>query len=250
MATSNRIRALNRLPFDFEDGLKVGGVDVTSLNRAYDAPWVGLNIGAVGTSITAGGNATGLNGYIKQAGAMLGCTMDNQGVGSSGIVWNGTRALSLGATRAQLTAAGFNPNQSYETKVLGKNKDLWIFDHGYNDRDLPIGTIDSMDSGTFYGAYNTVISALLAEKPTQQFVFLTPHSLYSPVSGGYNANTNAIRTAILALAAKYKAPVLDFTSTLQLSASQAAALLPDGVHPNDALHTRAARQLYHFIRGV
>ena len=28
MATSNRIRALNRLPFDFDDGLKVGGVEL------------------------------------------------------------------------------------------------------------------------------------------------------------------------------------------------------------------------------
>lgn len=26
---------LNRLPFDFENGLKVGGVDVTSLNQAF-----------------------------------------------------------------------------------------------------------------------------------------------------------------------------------------------------------------------
>ena len=42
MATSNRIRALNRLPFDFEDGLKVGGVDVTSLNQAFTPAGAGL----------------------------------------------------------------------------------------------------------------------------------------------------------------------------------------------------------------
>ena len=42
MATSNRIRALNRLPFDFQDGLKVGGVDVTNLNQAFTPAGAGL----------------------------------------------------------------------------------------------------------------------------------------------------------------------------------------------------------------
>lgn len=42
MATSNRIRALNRLPFDFQDGLKVAGVDITSLNQLTTANGAGL----------------------------------------------------------------------------------------------------------------------------------------------------------------------------------------------------------------
>ena len=42
MATSNRIRALNRLPFDFQDGLKVAGVDVTALNQIATANGAGL----------------------------------------------------------------------------------------------------------------------------------------------------------------------------------------------------------------
>lgn len=42
MATANRIRALNRLPFDFQDGLKVGGVDVTNLNQAFTPAGAGL----------------------------------------------------------------------------------------------------------------------------------------------------------------------------------------------------------------
>lgn len=29
MATSNKMRALNGLPFDFEDGIKVAGVDLS-----------------------------------------------------------------------------------------------------------------------------------------------------------------------------------------------------------------------------
>lgn len=42
MATTNRIRALNRLPFDFQDGLKVGGVDVTALNQTFTPAGAGL----------------------------------------------------------------------------------------------------------------------------------------------------------------------------------------------------------------
>lgn len=33
MATTNKMRALNRLPYDFQDGLKIGGVDVSELNQ-------------------------------------------------------------------------------------------------------------------------------------------------------------------------------------------------------------------------
>lgn len=42
MATSNKMRALNRLPYDFEDGLKVGGVDVTVLNQTFTPAGAGL----------------------------------------------------------------------------------------------------------------------------------------------------------------------------------------------------------------
>lgn len=42
MATSNKMRALNRLPFDFEDGLKVGGVDVAALNQTFTPAGAGL----------------------------------------------------------------------------------------------------------------------------------------------------------------------------------------------------------------
>ena len=42
MATVNRIRALNRLPFDFEDGLKINGVDITTLNQAGTPAGAGL----------------------------------------------------------------------------------------------------------------------------------------------------------------------------------------------------------------
>lgn len=55
MATTNKMRALNRLPYDFEDGLKVGGVDVTSLNQAFTPAGAGL-IGFTPVGNLAAGN--------------------------------------------------------------------------------------------------------------------------------------------------------------------------------------------------
>lgn len=51
MATTNKMRALNRLPYDFEDGLKIAGVDVSTLNQLSTASGAGL----VGYSPAGGG---------------------------------------------------------------------------------------------------------------------------------------------------------------------------------------------------
>lgn len=57
MATSNKIRALNRLPFDFQDGLKIGGVDVSELNQlgtsagASIVGYMPAGTGAVATTV-------------------------------------------------------------------------------------------------------------------------------------------------------------------------------------------------------
>jgi hypothetical protein len=217
--------------------------------------WTGKKAVVLGTSITEGFNAPVVGGVrmgfvVKALRDDIGMVLDNQGVASSGIVWDGTRALSLSATQAELTAAGFDPAQSYEVKVLGKNADLYLFDHAYNDRTKNIGSINDADPATFYGAYNRVIGALLAEKPTAQIAFITPPSLYTPAPAGLQAGTSAARLAVLALAEKYAAPVLDLSLRLQMSATQSIALASDGVHPDDPTHTRMSRQLAAFVRSI
>lgn len=217
--------------------------------------WAGKSITVVGTSITEGYNATSVDGvrqgFVWQAIAReLGAELDNEGVASSRIMWLGNNALSLGATQAELTAAAFDPAQSYEVKVLGKDADLYVFDHGYNDRSGTLGTISSTDPANFYGAYNRVLEALYAEKPDAQIMFITPPSLWAPVGGGYGTGTAEKRTAILALGEKWAAPVLDLSIRSGMNEDSSAALLPDTVHPSHAAHTRMARQLAAFIRGL
>lgn len=217
--------------------------------RAFDMPWAGKKVVAVGTSITFGGNATANNGFINQTGPNLRCILDNQGVSSSRVSWQGNNPLSLSATAAELTAAGFNPNQSYENKLIGKLADLVIFDHGFNDNGIATGSIDSTDKSTFYGAYNVVVSALLADRPLCRIVFLTPPSAY--INGVYSPGLATIATAIRALADKYKSPCLDFTQLLGIDgAARSTTFLADGTHPNDAGHARMARILYRFLLSV
>ena len=55
MATSNQMRALNRLPYDFIDGLKINGVDITGLNQ-YATPGGAATIGFTPVGNIAAGN--------------------------------------------------------------------------------------------------------------------------------------------------------------------------------------------------
>jgi len=305
--------------------------------RSEDQPWYNKVVLALGTSITAsnpvsGGGAGSIltgSGYIAQSFRALVSNGINNGVGSSGICWDptnisgGKRALSLSATRAELTANGFDPNQSYETKMLGLFADLVVFDHGYNDRGYTIGNLlqgdnitPNMDRSQFYGAYNYLIAALKADRPAARFIFITPISVYNPSTGqgtvpaGGWANTLAIRTAMLALAAYYNVPILDWTYDFELNhggiqpnavpsggpppnfrgawdptvtyaLNDSVVYLPDGrtyiglagsntnniptylpgagtwwraaghtldgVHPDQGVHDRAARELYRFL---
>lgn len=111
-----------------------------SFAKAPDLYWQGKKIIWVGTSIPAG-NTGGYKSYPVLVGEFLDTNLVNESVGSSGIIWDGTRLLSLSATSAELIA-NYGANQggySYENKLIGKGADLIVFDHGYNDRPKATG---------------------------------------------------------------------------------------------------------------
>ncbi len=74
MATSNKMRALNRLPYDFEDGLKVKGIDIDSListnvtqqlSNKQDTLISGTNIKTInGTSLLGSGDISVSGGTV------------------------------------------------------------------------------------------------------------------------------------------------------------------------------------------
>ncbi|WP_028472956.1 hypothetical protein [Nocardioides alkalitolerans] len=198
----------------------------------------GLPMIALGTSVVAIANS-----YVTQAAAQSGVALDNQAVGSSGIVWDGTRDRSLSATKAELEAAfpGWG-GQSYEARIIDRIANIkhLHFAHGYNDRDKPIGTPTSTDRATLYGAYNYVLGKVFEAKPSITVSFETPHSLYTPANEGYHATTAAVRTAILEIGQRYGGPVFDLTQHGQLGQSGATTRTTDGVHPNAAWNAMLA----------
>lgn len=146
-----------------------GNVPV-ELGRAVDMPWSAKKIIWVGTSIPAQYDAGPpiLPAYPNLVGTALQANMDNEAVGSSGVVWDGTtsRCLTLMATTAQLTSvcgSNYAP-QSYQTKVLGKSADMLVIDHGYND--AVSGTLSDIASITAYSASSGTLTLTAANNFT------------------------------------------------------------------------------------
>jgi hypothetical protein len=211
------------------------------------SPWKGKTILVLGTSITARPG-----GFADQLSTLLGATILNRAVGSSGIVWDRTvenRFRSLSATVAELDAAygvGTWSDQSYEQRVipyingvLGR-ADAVLVDHNYNDGLYALGTIDSTDKATFYGAMNHVLGAIIAARPDIAIFLQTAPSLFTPLGGGYNTGTADKRSAILALGVRWGLPVFDMTAVSHLGAAQAAHWISDTVHPDTPWHTNIA----------
>lgn len=126
MATVNRIRALNRLPFDFEDGLKIGGVDVTNLKQFNTAAGAGL----VGFTPVGGLSATNVQAAIAELDgekARLDALAANNGTPGAALVgydggtlkdvadnakpitdYTALRAYTGTATKVRITATGID----------------------------------------------------------------------------------------------------------------------------------------------
>lgn len=211
-----------------------------------------LKITWTGTSIPMDNYPVdGYFSYPNVVGKLLNATVENQSVGSSGMVWDGTRALSLSATRAELTAAGFDPNQSYETKVIGKNADLLVLDHGFNDRTLAFGAIESTDKSTLYGAYNVVIQAALADNPKLKLLFVTPPNRFNDASVNTSeTQIDAIREVIHNLATKYASPVCDLAVLSNINSYNYNSYKRDKVHTKGEDRERLAYILAQFISGM
>lgn len=215
--------------------------------RLSDAPWKGKRILWLGTSIPAGGDPS----YPAQVGDKLLATVINNAIGSSGVVYDGGRVLSLSGTAAELNALQpiTGSYYSYENLMLGKTPDLVVFDHGYNDRIYTIGALanSGWNRATFIGAMEYLIDKLYIENPAVRLAFITPPTRYALT--GQEAMNNAIRTAILAVAEKYCSPVLDLMNTAGFNDRTEATLTLDDIHPNAVGNSRIARMCYDWIKG-
>jgi hypothetical protein len=105
-----------------------------------------------------------------------------------------------GMTMAKVTGSSNNFCESVYQNV-GVDADYITLKFGINDghQSVPIGTIDSSDITTFYGAWNTVMTWLITNRPTAKIGII--------VSNGLDSNDYA--DATITIAKKYGVPYLN-----------------------------------------
>jgi len=181
----------------------------------------------------------------------FGLTTVNQGI-------SGTRIADLGDTGEGGTSTT-SMCRDERINALDANADLVIVMGGTNDwaQSVQMGTIDSTDVTTFYGALNVMMGKLFARFPTARIVLnTTPCGTYPTrftASGGVVNNagfsTRDYADAVLAIGKKYSVPVIDVHAKAGWNSTTIANYMDnDGawLHPTAAL---GAKRLAEVVVG-
>jgi lysophospholipase L1-like esterase len=211
--------------------------------QPYLNRWVGKKIVWVGTSIPAQG---GEFSYPNRLGRMLGANVVNNARSSSLITY--PDAFGLSGTTAELNAQTGTGQFSYQNLIIGQNADMLVIDHSVNDilNKLPqafTGNINSTDRSTLYGAYNTIIQAAIADKPSIEIVIVLPPNKFTAPEVGANATTANYVTLIGILkeiANKYNAPFVNLAELSNINSFNYTNYKADGLHPTAADQERLA----------
>lgn len=132
--------------------------------------------------------------------------------------------------------------------VLGGTNDYWT--------NVQLGTIDSNDPETFYGALNTLCTGLINKYPNKTIIFGTPPKSWRtngsfPNEQNSNGNTpEDFNKAIKEVCAKFTIPVLDLKHTLGIDPEipvQFTNLTSDGVHYNNLGYKKLGNVISQFI---
>lgn len=139
--------------------------------------------------------------------------------------------------------------------VMGGVNDVWF--------DSPLGTIDSNDNTTVYGALNEMCEYLYTNAPKSTVVFITPtaqdHERCVEPSSTNHTTVLLVRKAIIDVAEKYGLPVFDAYSRLGIypkieENANIYTVAKDGsvdkLHLGDAGQSKLADALIDFLRGI
>lgn len=138
---------------------------------------------------------------------------------------------------------------------LDPDADFVIVYGGVNDffhGDAPFGVPTDRTPETFVGACHTLMRSIIEKFPTATVIFMTPLHGVDEEKANKNPLLDYVNT-IKNVAAQYAIPVLDLYTTSGIVPSIEAnreALIPDGVHPNDAGAERIAHRLASFISSL
>lgn len=199
-----------------------------------------------GSSTSAGTGAGGiLNSFPNGAGKILGCSVNNRGVGGSTLTYDVNDTARRCVTEDVIDFTK-NNNRVY---------DIVSIYAGSNDKTLsrPLGSIGSSATNeTIYGSLKLIADTLTAKYPNALIIFITPMKYlgYDVVnSNGYILSD--VAKAIHDVGAEYNIPVLDMYNTMPFETDPNGMYHPDcdGQHPIKEFVTKyMAPELAQFIK--
>ena len=146
--------------------------------------------------------------------------------------------------------------------------DLIVVFMGTNDygHETPLGSITDSQDGTFYGALNIIIPALVEMHPSSKIVFVTPlhrygfgtskilgtKFTYDNIPNGVGATLENYVNAVKNVCKNNGVSVIDLYTESTLDPTEAEAreqYMPDGLHPNAAGHKVIAEIIESHIRS-
>ena len=216
------------------------------------SPWDGRSAVFVGDSITAGTGTT--KPYYEYLEESLG--------------FNSVTAMGVGGSCVSAYSDYGQNNQPLINRYQSiPSADLIVIFMGTNDygHETPLGSVENTGDGTFYGALNTMIPALVAKHPSSKIVFVTPlhrygfgtskilgtKFTYDHIPNGVGATLGDYVNAVKTVCASNGVSVIDLHTECMLDPSDAtvrSTYMPDGIHPNAAGHEVIAGIMESHIR--
>lgn len=167
---------------------------------------------------------------------------------------------NYGITSTELCTSGTSPNPFINRYLtMNKDADLITILTGANDylHNAELGTFDSRDNDTFYGALHNLCIGLYDNFPNAKYGFFTPLKINAyGMNGGTNAKGYTFIqyvNAIKAVCGYYCIDVLDLhnmSGITPLVPSANVKYFVDGCHPLNLGHRRIADVVIPFIIGL
>ena len=231
--------------------LGTGNLLISQTTSGGSSCWADMSAVFVGDSITYG-HGTTLIYYNVLKDLLALKTVTGMGVGGSCF----STKSDYGTANSPLVTRYQNiPDADLIVVFMGTN------DYGH---ETPMGTIEDTTDVSFYGAVNVVVKGIVEAHPTSRIVFCTPlHRYgfgtskllgtaftYDHIKNGQDHTLKDYVDALKEVCERYSIPVIDLFSQsgLNPSISQIKDLyFPDGLHPNEAGHTKLAHLMYKYL---
>ena len=213
----------------------------------------GKKIYFLGDSITEGVGASDTEHcYVSVFGKLSGAVVKNYGISATRIACQTENLTTKEPDLSFVNRADSMDSDADVVVVFGGTND---FGHG----DAELGTFESRDPYTFYGAMHVLCEKLIHRFPNADILFMTPLHRCSEnealKENGLPEETNLAGyvSIIREVAEFYGLPVLDLFSTSGLQPKVdiiKETYMPDGLHPSDAGALRIALRLMGFLQTL